>query len=754
LEKMASQYNYYQYQTQAQRQQQQTAAAGTGAMEWNGTAWVPAGGAATAATQQPQVAHPAGAAATATSAAAVGEAPPQQPEVPPGHALPPPSSTPQQCVAAYSAIYQEWKAQGSQQSQLAATLPAGPRREEAGSRAQWAEYYAELSSRCAHYYNTLLSRGVAAQQQSYQQQQQQQQQQQAYQHQQQSYQHQQQYGQYQAQQQQSRWGQAPAPAPAPAPAATAAAAPPPPPESMKRYVHRCLARCATADQKERVQAKVESLISQHIRNGTLQTTDWDTLECVAPEEPQQQQQQQQNQQQYQHHHHQQRYGSPPPHKKQRSSGNDHYYGHTSGGGGGSNTYGGGGGGGGGYYGPSSSFGHDQSDFIAFDSGSSPAKGKRGGNKKKKGKQSKSKSSDAGHYAPQQDDGFERSDATLNARQARFSGQGGLSDTAKHSSPAKPGAINNVERYMGKTVIGGTRKLNEEDFEAMTVKGMCTVLEKAYLRLTAPPKAELVRPEPILKEHLTNLKKLWLKPEKERGGGGKRDYAWFCSQFKAIRQDLTVQRIFNAFAVHTYETHARIALEEGDLNEFNQCQTQLKELYEKLAHDQSEKSGLKNETEFIAYRILYYVILSGNKKYEGGSSDMMKILLSLSSERRADPTISHALKVRVAVAEYDYHAFFTLQDNCPNMGAYLMDYLVPSVRRDSLQRIHKAFRPNVPVDHVLSELGFDTTDDEDSEEGTTWLRSCGCKLSDDGKLFLTKDSVLKESDLTSKKSSLI
>ena len=723
---MASQYNYYQYQTQAQRQQQQTSAAGTGAMEWNGTAWVPAGGAGVTAQQQP---------AATTSATA----PPQQPEAPPGHTLPPPNSTPQQFVAAYSAIYQEWKSQGSQQSQLAATLPVGAQKDEAQNRAQWADYYAELSSRCAHYYNTLMSRGAVQQQPS---------------HHHHHHHHQQQYGQYQAQQQpQSQWAGQTAMA-APAPVATpACGAPAPPPESMKRYVHRCLARCTTAEQKKRIQAKVETVISDHIRNGTLQTTDWDSLECISLEEPQQQ-----YQYQYQQQTQQQQYGSPPPYKKQRSSGSDNHYGHPTSGDSSSKNYGvrsGGAGGGGSssYYGPSSSsFDHqDQSDFIAFDSGSSPSRGKRGGTKKKKGKQVKQRSSGAtSYYAPQDqaDDGFERSNATLNARQARFSGQGGLSDAAK------PNIINNVERYMGKTVIGGTRKLNEEDFEAMTCKGTCTVLEKEYLRLTAPPRAELVRPEPILKEHLANLKALWLKPEKKRGGGGKLDYVWFCSQFKALRQDLTVQRIFNAFAVHVYETHARIALEQGDLNEFNQCQTQLKELYEKNSHDESEKAGLKNETEFIAYRILYYVFLSGNKKYEGGSSDMMKILLTLSSEQRADPTISHALKVRVAVAEYDYHAFFTLQDDCPNMGAYLMDYLVPSVRRDALQRIQKAFRPHIPVDYVLSELGFDMTDDEDAKEGREWLQSCGCKFSDDGKSFLTKDSVLKDPDLTNKKSSLI
>lgn len=75
-----------------------------------------------------------------------------------------------------------------------------------------------------------------------------------------------------------------------------------------------------------------------------------------------------------------------------------------------------------------------------------------------------------------------------------------------------------------------------------------------------------------------------------------------------------------FTVHVYETHARVALESSDLNEYNQCQTQLKQLY---------AAGIKgNEKEFVAYRILYYVYLLGNKKYTAGSSDLAYILAQL------------------------------------------------------------------------------------------------------------------------------
>jgi len=148
----------------------------------------------------------------------------------------------------------------------------------------------------------------------------------------------------------------------------------------------------------------------------------------------------------------------------------------------------------------------------------------------------------------------------------------------------------------------------------------------------------------------------------------------------------------------------------------------------------------------------------NQKYDGGSSEIFKIMLSLTPEQKQDAMIQYALAVRELSCSdiLDYHAFFVLRRKCPATGVshYLMDRIVPPMRYKALQRICKGYRPStVAVSFVLQELGFENDqEDSDAEEvGREWLRSCGCVLSEDGKHLLTKDTVVHESVMEEKQS---
>jgi hypothetical protein len=198
-----------------------------------------------------------------------------------------------------------------------------------------------------------------------------------------------------------------------------------------------------------------------------------------------------------------------------------------------------------------------------------------------------------------------------------------------------------------------------------VVGTCQTLEKRYFRLTSAPVPSLVRPESVLRQTLDLLKKKWKKES---------NYSYICDQFKSMRQDLTVQRIRNDFTVTVYEIHARIALEKGDLGEYNQCQTQLRALY-------AQNLG-GNPVEFKAYRILYFIHTSNR-------TALNDILMDLTIAEKGEPAIKHALDVRSALALGNYHRFFRLYLDTPNMGAYLMDMFVVRERLAALSNICKA-----------------------------------------------------------------
>lgn len=221
-----------------------------------------------------------------------------------------------------------------------------------------------------------------------------------------------------------------------------------------------------------------------------------------------------------------------------------------------------------------------------------------------------------------------------------------------------------------------------------IVGTCQDLEKQYLRLTSAPDPSTVRPLDVLKRSLEMVVKYWRT-------SSNRDYHYACDQLKSIRQDLTVQFIRNSFTVLVYETHARIALEISDHEEFNQCQSQLKTLYEIVPSDA--------QYEFLGYLILYLI-------YTNNTTELQLTLSKLSKDIARHPVVDHALKVRRAWSLANYHQLFTLYKQAPAMSAKVMDWFLERERKHAMKIIMRSYRPNVPIDFVSEQLAFENIDD--------------------------------------------
>ncbi|XP_043693066.1 SAC3 family protein A-like isoform X2 [Telopea speciosissima] len=278
--------------------------------------------------------------------------------------------------------------------------------------------------------------------------------------------------------------------------------------------------------------------------------------------------------------------------------------------------------------------------------------------------------------------------------------------------------------------GGSRAVEDIDWDSLTVKGTCQEIEKRYLRLTSAPDPATVRPEEVLEKALLMVQ------------NSQKNYLYKCDQLKSIRQDLTVQRIRNELTVKVYETHARSALEAGDLAEYNQCQSQLKSLY---------AEGIKGcHMEFSAYNLLCVILHSNNNR------DLLSSMARLSDEARKDEALKHALAVRAAVTSGNHVLFFRLYKMAPNLNTCLMDLYVEKMRFEAVRCMSRAYRPTVPVTYIAQVLGFATVlptiegseekDMDGLEECEEWLRAHGACLITDNSGEMQLDTKASSSTL--------
>lgn len=106
-----------------------------------------------------------------------------------------------------------------------------------------------------------------------------------------------------------------------------------------------------------------------------------------------------------------------------------------------------------------------------------------------------------------------------------------------------------------------------------------------------------------------------------------------------------------------------------------------------------------------------------------------------------PSIAHALHVRRALLQENYHRFFTLCKHTPALGNCILDLMAVSYRFKTLRIMFKAYKPSVEESFVIQELGF-----ENKEAGLAFLHAAGCLAvpgseNTEDKLLDTKDSVL-------------
>ena len=113
---------------------------------------------------------------------------------------------------------------------------------------------------------------------------------------------------------------------------------------------------------------------------------------------------------------------------------------------------------------------------------------------------------------------------------------------------------------------------------------------------------------------------------------------------------------------------------------------------------------------------------------------------------SDDCVLNALEIRKAVQQDNFHIFFRLYPSVPHLGKYILDLNLNQWRLQYLQRIVKAYKPQVEATFVLTELSLPLNPD-----GAEFLRKCGAVVVE-GKLgegmdywwVNSKDSVIDAS----------
>ena len=237
-----------------------------------------------------------------------------------------------------------------------------------------------------------------------------------------------------------------------------------------------------------------------------------------------------------------------------------------------------------------------------------------------------------------------------------------------------------------------------------LRGSSQMLEKSYTRLTTLPCAADVRPLSVLRQSFELVMRKWRE---------ERDYPYAREQLKAIRQDLTVQRLGadgarSAFALLVYEAHARIALEAGDLGEFGACQAVLIPLH-------ATRSS-PHLAEFIAYRLLHASVVRGDSL----AVELPAIRTAMGAAEFAHPAVAQAWRIAIALQLDDLGCVLREVPRMHHHGLAILGATLARLRERMLRVLCKAFAPSLPLRRLARCLGWA----DDLAGCDRWLRSLG------------------------------
>jgi hypothetical protein len=281
-----------------------------------------------------------------------------------------------------------------------------------------------------------------------------------------------------------------------------------------------------------------------------------------------------------------------------------------------------------------------------------------------------------------------------------------------------------------------------------IVGTCQQIEKAYFRLQGDANPAWVRPEEVLSKSLEYVREEW------RNGT---EWLYCDEQFRSIRQDLFVQGIESDFCVNAYAIGARVALEANDLGQFNQCQTQLKNFFQKGL-------GKNVSKEFWCYRLLYASHLQQKiEEFDCMADQICRI-------HRLDPMVQKCCQLREALQLGNFCKYFVLCDELSNASdvrhaqpkvageaiapyyhmAFLLELFLPHVRLRALTLLTKAYGMRLSIEVVASKIHFG----RDLDGCREFLTKSKAVLDAGGRLDCRKNNAIFQAAVAEKKVKLM